>query len=230
MDRSPKARVLVVDDEPDIRDLLRLLLDGQGYAVTQAGNGRDAVELARQCSFDLIILDIMMPEMDGVSACQALRRFSTAPVLFLTAKTQLGDKVEAYASGGDDYLPKPFAPRELMAKVEALLRRYQIYRGKEETEPVAEISLDENRRWALKGGVRVELTDKEYEILRFFFRRRGHTIGVAQVYEAVWQEKYMPASYNTVMVHILNLRKKLEEDPANPKIIRTVWGKGYQFG
>ena len=229
MDTSPKARILVVDDEPDIRDLLRLLLEGQGYAVTQAENGRRAVELAGVQSFDLIILDIMMPEMDGVAACQALRRFSTAPVLFLTAKTQLGDKVEAYASGGDDYLPKPFAPKELLVKVDALLRRYRVYRGKEESEAVAEVSLDEGRRCALKGGARVELTDKEYEILKFFFRRPGQILGVPDVYEGVWQEKYMPASYNTVMVHILNLRKKLEEDPANPKLIRTVWGKGYQI-
>lgn len=230
MKETAKARILVVDDEPDIRTLLKLLLEGRGYAVTEEGSGKAAVERARTEDFDLIIMDIMMPEMDGVAACQALRRFSTAPVLFLTAKTQLGDKVEAYASGGDDYLPKPFVPNELLAKAEALLRRYRVYRGKQEGDSLGEITLDETNRCATKGARRVELTDKEYEILRFFFLHRGQPVDVRTVYEGVWREKYMPTSTNTVMVHILNLRKKLEDDPANPKFIRTIWGKGYQFG
>lgn len=229
MDETIKARILVVDDEPDIRALLRLLLEGRGYAVTEKDNGRAAVEQVMAADFDLIIMDIMMPEMDGVAACQALRRFSTAPVLFLTAKTQLGDKVEAYSSGGDDYLAKPFLPSELLAKVEALLRRYRIYRGKQE-DSLGEITLDETGRCATKGGRRIELTDKEYEILRFLFQNRGQTVDVRAVYEGAWREKFLPTSPNTVMVHILNLRKKLEDDPANPKLIRTVWGKGYQFG
>lgn len=230
MTRNDTARILVVDDEPDIRDLLKLLLESQGYEVAQAGSGRAALEAARETPFDLIVLDIMMPEMDGVAACGALRRFSTAPVLFLTAKTQLGDKVEAYASGGDDYLAKPFVPNELLAKVEALLRRYRVYRGKQEPAESEEFLLDDTNRCAVRDGRRIELTDREYEILRFFSKNRGRTVTVREVYEGAWGEKFLPASTNTVMVHILNLRKKLESDPANPRLIRTVWGKGYQFG
>lgn len=229
MTRNDTARILVVDDEPDIRDLLKLLLEGQGYEVAQAGSGRAALEAARKTPFDLIILDIMMPEMDGVAACGALRQFSTAPVLFLTAKTQLGDKVEAYASGGDDYLAKPFAPNELLAKVEALLRRYRVYRGKQDPAESGEFVLDDANRCAVRDGRRIELTDREYEILRFFSKNRGRTVTVREVYEGAWGEKFLPTSTNTVMVHILNLRKKLESDPANPRLIRTVWGKGYQF-
>lgn len=175
-------------------------------------------------------MDIMMPGMDGVEACRSIRSFSTAPILFLTAKTQLGDKASAYASGGDDFLPKPFSQSELLMKVDSLLRRYRVYKGKREEVLDASLHLDEDRRCAVKNGRVVELTSKEYEILQYFFLHRGKVLDVRSVYEGAWGEKYMPTSTNTVMVHILNLRKKLEEDPTNPKLIRTIWGKGYQFG
>lgn len=231
MEQSPSASILVVDDEPDIRALLQLLLEGRGHRVAQACSGAEALaQVQENPGFDLIIMDIMMPEMDGVSACKALRAYSTAPVLFLTAKTQLGDKVAAYESGGDDYLAKPFAPNELLAKVDALLRRYRVYRGKQEAEAIGEIALDEATRCVTKAGRRVELTEKEYDILAFFFRNKDKIMDMRTVYEGVWREEFFPSSTNTVMVHILNLRKKLEDDPANPKLIRTIWGKGYQFG
>lgn len=231
MEKYPAAHILVVDDEPDIRALLTLLLESRGHQVCQEASGSAAVaRLQEDPCFDLIIMDIMMPEMDGVTACAALREFSTAPVLFLTAKTQVGDKVAAYEAGGDDYLAKPFAPNELLAKVDAILRRYRVYRGKLESNSMGEITLDEATRCVQKSGRRVELTEKEYDILAFFFRNRDKVIDVRTVYEGVWREQFIPTSTNTVMVHILNLRKKLEDDPANPKLIRTVWGKGYQFG
>lgn len=230
MEEKNEIRVLVVDDEPDIRALLKLLLTGKGYLIDEAGTGSDAVAQAQRNDYDLVILDIMMPEMDGVAACRSLREFTLAPILFLTAKTQLTDKVEAYGSGGDDYLAKPFVPSELLAKAEALIRRYRIYRGKQQGETLGEVSLDETCHCARKGGRQVDLTDKEYDILRFFFQHRGQIIEVRAVYEGVWGERFMPTSTNTVMVHILNLRKKLEDDPTNPKLIRTIWGRGYQFG
>lgn len=153
MENRISAKILVVDDEPDIRALLKLLLEGRGYQVGQEGSGAAAVaRLQAEAGFDLIIMDIMMPEMDGVAACKALREFSRAPVLFLTAKTQLGDKVEAYESGGDDFLAKPFAPNELLAKVEALLRRYRVYRGKQEADSMGEITLDEATRCVTRSG------------------------------------------------------------------------------
>ena len=226
-----QIRILAVDDEPDLRSLLRILLKNKGYEVLEAASGQEAVEIVRsEPRIDLVIMDIMMPGLNGVEACAEIRKFSTVPMLFLTAKTQLSDKAEAYRSGGDDYLPKPFSQNELMMKVESLTRRYRIYKGKQEPSSALDIDLDENRSCALRNGQIIELTDKEFAILRFFFQNRGKTVDVRTVYEGVWGEKFLPSSNNTVMVHILNLRKKLETDPANPKLIRTVWGKGYQFG
>lgn len=226
-----KIRILAVDDEPDLRSLLRILLHNRGYEVLEAASGQEAVDLVRtEPRIDLVIMDIMMPGLDGVQACAEIRKFSTVPMLFLTAKSQLADKAEAYASGGDDYLAKPFSQHELLLKVESLTRRYRVYKGKEMPQAVLDVTLDENRGCALRGGQVIDLTDKEYAILRFFFQNRGKIVDVRTVYEGVWGEKFLPSSNNTVMVHILNLRKKLEPDPANPKLIRTVWGKGYQFG
>ena len=226
-----QIRILAVDDEPDLRSLLGILLKNKGYEVLEAASGQEAVELLRsEPRIDLVIMDIMMPGLDGIQACAEIRKFSTVPMLFLTAKSQLSDKAEAYASGGDDYLAKPFSQNELMMKVESLTRRYRVYKGKQEDSADLDLTLDEGRSCAVRNGQRIDLTDKEFAILRFCFRNRGRTLDVQTVYEGVWGEKYMPSSNNTVMVHILNLRKKLELDPANPKLIRTVWGKGYQFG
>jgi len=224
-------RILAVDDEPDLRSLLRILLKNKGYEVLEAASGKEAVSILRsEPRIDLVIMDIMMPGLNGVEACAEIRKFSTVPMLFLTARNQLTDKAEAYASGGDDYLAKPFSQNELMMKVESLTRRYRVYKGKKDTSVGLDITLDEGRSCAIRNGQRIDLTDKEFAILRFFFRNRGKTLDVQTVYEGVWGEKFLPSSNNTVMVHILNLRKKLELDPANPKLIRTVWGKGYQFG
>ena len=225
-----RVKILAVDDEPDLRGLLRILLEGRGYAVQEAANGAEALEAVRACpDFDLIILDILMPELDGVEACRRIRELSRAPVLFLTARGQLQDKTQAYASGGDDYLVKPFSQGELMMKVESLLRRYRVYRGKEAAAPQEDIQIDEQSRTVRKNGVEVELTDRELAIMLVLGRNRGKVMDVRSVYEQAWGEKYLPSSNNTVMVHILNLRKKLEQDPANPRLIRTVWGKGYQI-
>lgn len=225
-----KLRILAVDDEPDLRTLLGLCLRGRGWEVVEAADGLQALELLKADSrFDLVIMDIMMPGLDGISACAAIREFSTVPVLFLTAKSQLTDKADAYASGGDDYLVKPFSREELVMKVRSLTRRYLSYKGKQPVGPEG-LRLDEEHRCVLVGGEPVELTDKEFAILRFLMDRRGEPVDVQTVYEAVWEDKYLPASNNTVMVHIMKLRKKLEADPANPRLIRTVWGKGYCFG
>lgn len=225
------VRILTVDDEPDIRSLLRIMLEGQGYLVQEASSGSQALSLLQAgASFDLILLDILMPGMDGVETARALRKHTLAPILFLTARTRLDDRMAAYRCGGDDFLPKPFSKVELILKVDALLRRYRVYQGKKEQPPEAGIQLDENNRCAIRNGQPVELTGKEFEILKFFLQHQGKLLDIKAVYEGVWRERYMPASNNTVMVHIVNLRKKLEEDPANPKLIRTVWGKGYRFG
>ena len=223
--------ILVVDDEQDIRRIIRILLESSGYQVAEAPNGLAAVEYIRQQpNVDLVLMDIMMPGLNGIEASRAIRERCSAPILFLTAKTQERDKLEAYQAGGDDYLAKPFSHAELMMKVESLLRRYRVYKGKTSGLLLrADVMLDEPGRRVLRGGRPVELTETEFEILCFLAARRGSVVSVEQIYEGVWHEKYMPSSTNTVMVHIVNLRKKLEEDPANPRLIRTVWGKGYQI-
>lgn len=224
-------RILVVDDEADIRRIIRILLESRGYRVLEAPNGRLAVETIRkEPDVDLILLDIMMPELSGIEASREIRSISSAPILFLTARTQGQDKLEAYSSGGDDYLAKPFSHGELLMKVDSLLRRYRVYKGKVTGKQLkSDVVLDEENRRILRGGEALELTETEYSILQFLADHRGSVVSVAQIYEGVWHEKYMPASNNTVMVHIVNLRKKLEDDPANPRLIRTIWGKGYQI-
>ena len=224
-------RILVVDDEADIRRIIRILLESRGYRVLEAPNGRLAVETIRkEPDIDLILLDIMMPELSGIEASREIRSISSAPILFLTARTQEQDKLEAYSSGGDDYLAKPFSHGELLMKVDSLLRRYRVYKGKVTGKQLkSDVVLDEENRRILRGGEALELTETEYSILQFLADHRGSVVSVAQIYEGVWHEKYMPASNNTVMVHIVNLRTKLEDDPATPLLIRTIWGKGYQI-
>lgn len=229
------AKVLIVDDNPEIREVIHILLESEGYCATEASNGASAIEIMRDnTDIDLIIMDIMMPGISGVEACRQIRKFSTAPVLFLTAKSQDSDKSDAYGNGGDDYLVKPFSQTDLLLKVKSLLRRYYIYKGKEQ--PVNKstdiqlksIIIDTVNRSTTKDGQKVVLTDKEFDILLFLAQHRGQVLNAETIFEHVWQEKYLQTSINTIMVHILNLRRKLEDDPSNPQIVHTIWGKGYQ--
>lgn len=223
--------ILVVDDEPDIRRILHIMLEHQGYRVHEAINGRRAVEYIRENpDTDLILMDIMMPELGGVEASREIRSISSAPILFLTAKSQERDMLQAHQSGGDDYLVKPFSSAELLMRVKSLLRRYRVYKGKINGKILRQdIVLDEENRRVLRDGAAVELTETEFSILQYLAAQKGKVVSVNDIYENVWHEKYMPASNNTVMVHIVNLRKKLERNPAEPRLIRTVWGKGYQI-
>ena len=227
-------RILVCDDEGEIRKILRLLLESSGYEVIEAKDGRGAVAALREDkSIDLCIMDIMMPYMNGVEAIREIRKFSAVPVLFLTAKSLESDKEAAYSGGGDDYLVKPFSSRELMMKVEALTRRYNNYSAKEPA--VGEIirlwggvMLFPETREVMKNGNPIDVRDKEMDVLIYLARNRGKVINPRDLYEAVWEEMPLASSNNTITVHILNLRRKLEDDPSSPKLIRTVWGKGYQ--
>ena len=230
---SSEIRILVVDDEADIRKILKLMLKSRGYEVLEAANGVQAIECAVKNNVDLIIMDIMMPQMSGIEATREIRKSSVAPILFLTAKSLDRDKEAAYMSGGDDYLVKPFSSAELIMKVESLLRRYTIYKGKESSSEVLSlacgIEVDIEKKTVRKNGEEVILRDRESEIFFYLLEHRGETIESDTIFEDVWGEKVMPSSANNVMVNMLGLRKKLEDDPARPKIIRTVWGKGYQF-
>ena len=225
-----KSNILIVDDDADIRNVLRLLLQ-EHYEVSEAADGSAAVEYLRSNpDTDLVILDVMMPGMNGYETCDALREFSNAPVLFLTAKSAQADRISAYSSGGDDFLSKPFSQEELLAKVGSLLRRYKEYRGKPEAAlAIEDLEVDLSTRSVTSAGKPVLLTDTEYSILEYMLRNRGKTVTAQELYEAVWKERFLPGSGNTVMVHVLNLRRKIEANPSSPKIIRTVWGKGYQI-
>ena len=225
-----QSHILMVDDDPDIRKVLEILLK-EKYFVSQAADGPSAIACLRaNPQIDLVILDVMMPGMSGYDVCAELRKISNVPILFLTARTAEDDRITAYASGGDDFLSKPFSPGELTAKVVSLLRRYREYRGKPDIGlSLGELEVDLAARSVKRLGVPVALTDTEYSILEYMLKNRGRTVTAPELYEAVWKEKFLAGSGNTVMVHVLNLRRKIEETPSSPKIIRTVWGKGYQI-
>lgn len=226
-------KILVVDDEADIRKVVSLLLKNKGYSVIEASNGSAAIDAVKQNDVDLIIMDIMMPKMSGIEATEKIRELSVAPVLFLTAKSFVADKERAYSSGGDDYVVKPFSSVELLMKVESLVRRYTVYKGKERTDGIITLSggveVDPEKRTVTKNGVDPNLRDKESAIFFYLLEHRGSTVEPDVIFEAVWGERALASSANNVTVNILGLRKKLEDDPSNPKIIKTVWGKGYQF-
>lgn len=208
-------------------------MENDGFTVVEATNGTEAIQLADD-SFDLIILDVMMPNRDGISVCVELRRTLTVPILFLSAKSQDSDKTLGLGAGGDGYLSKPFSYAELIAQVKAMIRRYHVYRGKEEIEKREEIVTGDlvinplaNEVW--KAGEEIQLTDLEYKILLLLAKNRGRLFTVQNIYETVWDEPYFYSSNNNVMVDIRNLRRKIEEDPTKPKRLVNVWGKGYRF-
>lgn len=228
--------ILIVEDDPDIRDGVRILLSGEGYRIIEAENGRQALQLFDE-SVELVILDIMMPGMSGLRVCEELRKRTTVPILFLTAKSQESDKLIGLTAGADDYLAKPFSFAELLARVKALLRRYCVYQGRGQTEAAdngllygngIKLAVDYNRVWVEER--EVDLTETEYKILRILMQNPERIFPVQTIYESVWNEPYYYVSNGTVMVHIRNLRMKIEADPQQPKRVCTVWGKGYRFG
>ena len=227
-------RILVADDEKEIRKILRLVLEKAGYEVVEAQDGEAAARYLRQDrAVDLCIMDIMMPKLSGVEATAEIRRFSSVPVLFLTARSLDSDKAAAYGAGGDDYLVKPFSSSELLMKVEAMTRRYNSYGAKDEDmvegiRLTGGIVVGVEERVVLKNGVRIELRDKEVDVFIYLVKNRGRVVSPDELYSAVWGEMPLPSSANNVTVHILNLRRKLEDNSSAPRLIRTVWGRGYQ--
>ena len=228
-------KILIVDEDPNIREVISVLLSSEGYDVEAAENGAQAIEKVFSGNhYDIVVLDIMMPDMDGIEVCQKIREKSHVPVLFLTAKSQDQDKVDAYSQGGDDFLVKPFSQTELLMKIKSLIRRHNEYdkpaprEDEDDTRLSEDIVVDTRKRSVLKEGVRISLTDKEFDILRYFMDHRGEVVQNKDLYENVWGEQYLASAGNTIMVHILNLRKKLEDDVSKPEIIKTVWGKGYR--
>ena len=227
-------KILIADDNPEIREVLNVLLSSEGYEVIEAKDGQEVINLI-DADIDLYILDIMMPVINGYQACIEIRKKSNAPILFLTAKTQESDKTLGFSSGGDDYLSKPFSYNELTTRVKALLRRYYIYQGKVDKYNMTEnkiiynnIVIDPNNETVFLDNKQIELTYIEYQILYLLLSNRKHIYSTQALYEKIWNEPYYYSANNTIMVHIRNLRKKIECDPQNPKIIKTIWGKGYR--
>lgn len=228
------SKILIVDDNPEIREIIEILLTGEGFETVQAKDGMTALKILNQIEFDLIILDIMMPGMNGYQTCLEIRKSSNAPILFLSARTKDSDKTLGFSSGGDDYLAKPLSYNELVSRVKALIRRYQVYKGKEiKEEPLQTIhyhhlTIDEPEERVLRNGTIVELTDTEYRMLLLLIKQKGQIFSAERLYESIWNEPYYYGANNTVMVHIRNLRRKIEADPNNPQLIKTIWGKGYR--
>ena len=227
-------KILIADDNPEIREVLNVLLSSERYEVIEAKDGQEVINLI-DADIDLYILDIMMPVINGYQACIEIRKKSNAPILFLTAKTQESDKTLGFSSGGDDYLSKPFSYNELTTRVKALLRRYYIYQGKVDKYNMTEnkiiynnIVIDPNNETVFLDNKQIELTYIEYQILYLLLSNRKHIYSTQALYEKIWNEPYYYSANNTIMVHIRNLRKKIESDPQNPKIIKTIWGKGYR--
>lgn len=229
--------ILMIEDDADIREGVRVLLESEGYSVTEAESGNQGLCMLN-AETDLVILDIMMPGISGIRTCQEIRKESNVPILFLTAKAQESDKLLGLMAGGDDYLPKPFSYAELLGRVKALLRRYQVYQGKNTSHN------PQNRLWLERKGIRVsttgnnvqvdgakvELSEIEYQILRLLIQYPDKIFTTQNLYESVWNEPFFYTSNNTVMVHIRNLRRKIEKNPQQPERICTVWGKGYRIG
>ena len=222
------AKILVVDDEQVLVKGIKFNLEHEGYQVEVGYDGEQAVELAREGSFDLIILDLMMPKIEGIQACMRIREFSNVPIIMLTARSEDTDKIIGFEYGADDYITKPFNILEVKARIRALLRRSGAAEQKqsENVLTVGHIKLDTGERSAWKSGVSVELTAKEFDLMELLMRNPGRVFSRENLLNVVWGYEYI-GDYRTVDVHVRRLREKLELDPANPEYIRTKWGVGY---
>ncbi|MBP3653828.1 MAG: response regulator transcription factor [Oscillospiraceae bacterium] len=224
-------KILVCDDEKDIVSALNIYLSAEGYEVVPAYSGKQALEIIRDCRIDLVLMDIMMPEMDGLTAVAKLREISNVPVLFLTAKSEDADMILGLNMGADDYITKPFKPMEVIARVRSHLRRYTMLGGAQKQETVLRvggIQLDHDSKTVTLDGEPVSLTPLEYSILYYLMRNPGKVFSSEQLYREVWGDAPMGGE-NTVAVHIRHLREKLEIDPSNPRYLKVVWGHGYKL-
>ena len=225
-------KILVVDDEKLLVKGIKFNLENEGYTVDVGYDGEMAVSMARTGNYDLIILDLMMPQKDGLEACQEIRGFSTVPIIMLTARSEKADMLMGFESGADDYVTKPFDIMVLKARVRALLRRSSLTAPTGQTFPAAlqrgHISVDEQRRTAWKNGEPVELTMKEFDLILFLMKNPGRVYSREALLDLVWGYEYQ-GDTRTVDVHIRRLREKLEHNPAEPLYIFTKWGVGYYF-
>ena len=227
-------RILLVDDERDIADLLEEVLRGDGFLhIRKAHTGQSALDLCRAFKPDAVVLDIMLPDMDGVEVCKQIRAFSHCSILFLSSKNDDVDKILGLASGGDDYVTKPFSPKEVVYRIKSQLRRQQYAKAETQAQgnavlKLGGITLDPDASCAYRDGAPLELTAKEYGLLQFLMENPNKIISKERLYERVWGEESAVCD-NTIMVHIRHLREKLEADASDPKLLITVKGLGYKL-
>jgi len=223
--------VLICDDQPDIVNALKIYLTSDEYRLFEAFNGAEAVETVQQQDIHLILLDVMMPKMDGITAISKIREFSNVPIILLTAKSETEDMVEGLNAGADDYITKPFVPAEVLARVRSQLRRYAMLGSRTENADeltVGSVTLNDREKTAAVDGEPVALTPIEYSILKLLMMSPGKVYSTKALYEAVWQEAAL-GSEGAVAVHIRHLREKIEIDPSNPRYLKVVWGQGYKL-
>lgn len=227
-----QQKILIVDDDPDIIDLIEICLRNENYQVIIARNGLEALEKIND-SIHLVLLDVMMPKLDGIKTCIEIRKKYNVPIIFLTAKVQDTDQIMGLQVGADDYIKKPFSPPVLVAKVKAMLRRYQqlgsTIISDEKKIIIRELMIDERAFRVTVNDHNVNLTKTEFEILLLLAKHRGQIFSIRHIYESIWHEDYFEDSANTVMVHIKRLRKKLDNRSDANDIIQTVWGVGYKI-
>jgi DNA-binding response OmpR family regulator len=227
-----QRRILIVDDEASIRDVLARYLGQAGFATLEAVDGPQALQAARATPPDLLILDLMLPGMDGLKVCQALRETWAGPVLMLTARGEESDTLDGFRAGADDYVIKPFSPREVVARAQALLRRVEATSAPamalDDTLIVDDLVIRPALRTVTSGGALLDLTVKEFDLLRFMAARPRQVFTRQQLLDHVWGYDYY-GDPSTVTVHIRRLREKVERDPAEPRLLKTVWGVGYKF-
>lgn len=224
--------ILICDDQADIVNALKIYLAPEGYGLFEAFNGTQAVELVRRENIHLILLDVMMPGMDGITATAKIREFSNVPIILLTAKSETEDKVLGLNVGADDYITKPFVPVEVLARVRSQLRRFATLGSHQSEDPavltVGGITLDDTTKVVTAEGEPVALTPMEYGILKLLMGHPGKVYSTTAIYEAVWQEAPL-GSQGAVAVHIRHLREKIEINPSEPRYLKVVWGQGYKM-
>ncbi|MGG3942985.1 response regulator transcription factor [Peribacillus psychrosaccharolyticus] len=227
-----QSNILIIDDDKEIRNLVGIYLENEGMVTEKFEDAIEAMEYLQKNEVDLIILDIMMPKMDGIQACLKIREERNMPIIMLSAKSEDMDKIQGLMSGADDYLSKPFNPLELIARVKSQLRRTNKYNtdlsASKNIIEIGELKINVDTRQVYVHNQEVRLTPKEFDILELLARNKGIVLSVQKIYEVVWKEEFLKSD-NNVMVHITKIREKIEQDPKRPIYVKTVWGVGYKI-
>lgn len=225
-------KILIVDDDEKIRNLISIYLENEGFRIIKASDGLEALKALEKEPVDLIMMDVMMPEMDGIEACMKIREEKNMPIIMVSAKSEELEKIYGLSSGADDYITKPFNPMELIARVKSQLRRYKKYNKEAIIDnnvlEIGDLIINTDTRQVSVRNQEIRLTPKEFDILGLLARNKGMVLSVGKIYEAVWKEDFLKSD-NNVMVHITKIREKIEDDPKNPIYIKTVWGVGYRI-